>query len=81
MKNLFNSEICVDCGLACRIGSSRFINRYPVYSDEVEGYRCGDCAAEVDALCEELQAQLILGFFLFFIFYYSWSYYPQRNFK
>ena len=56
MKNLFNSQVCVDCGLACHIGSNRFINRYPVYSDEVEGYRCGDCAAEVDTLCEELQA-------------------------
>ena len=55
MKNLFDSQICVDCDLPCHIGSGRFVNRYPVYNDDVEGWRCGDCAAEVDALLEELQ--------------------------
>ena len=53
--NLFDSQICVDCGLPCHFGSGRFINRYSVYNDDVEGWRCGDCAAEVDALLEELQ--------------------------
>tara|TARA_R100000005_G_C4947653_1_gene169508 strand:+ start:280 stop:465 length:186 start_codon:yes stop_codon:yes gene_type:complete len=53
--NLFDSQICVDCDLPCHIGSGRFVNRYPVYNDDVEGWRCGDCAAEVDALFEELQ--------------------------
>ena len=53
--NLFDKQICVDCDLPCHIGSGRFINRYPVYNDDVEGWRCGDCAAEVDALLEELQ--------------------------
>ena len=53
--NLFDSQICVDCGLPCHFGSGRFVNRYSVYNDDVEGWRCGDCAAEVDALLEELQ--------------------------
>ena len=54
MKNLFDSQICVDCGLPCHFGSGRFVNRYSVYNDDVEGWRCGDCAAEVDALFEEM---------------------------
>ena len=54
MKNLFDSQICVDCGLPCHIGSGRFVNRYSVYNDDVEGWRCGDCAAEVDAMIEEM---------------------------
>ena len=53
--NLFDSQICVDCGLHCHFGSGRFVNRYSVFNDDVEGWRCGDCAAEVDALLEELQ--------------------------
>ena len=55
MKNLFDSQICVDCNLPCHFGSGRFVNRYSVYNDDVEGWRCGDCAVEVDALLEELQ--------------------------
>ena len=54
MKNLFDSQICVDCNLPCHFGSGRFVNRYSVYNDDVEGWRCGDCAAEVDALYEEM---------------------------
>ena len=53
--NLFDSQICVDCGLPCHFGSGRFVNRYSVYNDDVEGWRCGDCAVEVDALLEEVQ--------------------------
>ena len=53
--NLFDSQICVDCGLPCHFGSGKFVNRYSVFNDDVEGWRCGDCAAEVDALLEELQ--------------------------
>ena len=52
--NLFDSQICVDCGLPCHFGSGRFVNRYSVYNDDVEGWRCGDCAAEVDAMLEEM---------------------------
>ena len=55
MKNLFDSQICVDCNKPCDFGSGRFVNRYAVYSDDFEGWRCGECAAEVDALLEELQ--------------------------
>ena len=33
--NLFDSQICVDCGLPCHFGSGRFINRYSVYNDDV----------------------------------------------
>ncbi len=54
IKSLFESQICVDCGLPCHFGSGRFVNRYSVYADDVEGWRCGDCAAEVDAMMEEM---------------------------
>ena len=53
--NLFDSQICVDCGLPCHFGSGRFVNRYSVYSDDVEGWRCGECAEAVDSMMEELQ--------------------------
>ena len=55
MKNLFNSQICVDCNQPCHFGTGRFVNRYSVYSDDVEGWRCGEYAEEVDALLEELK--------------------------
>ena len=55
MKNLFDSQICVDCGLPCHFGSGRFVNRYSVYADDVEGWRCGECAEAVDSMMEELQ--------------------------
>jgi|TARA_B100001540_G_C15318275_1_gene422410 hypothetical protein len=51
--NIFDKEICVDCGKSCRIGSGRFVNRYAYYGDEVHGWRCGECAAEIDAMIEE----------------------------
>mgnify|MGYP001159475380 FL=1 len=52
--NLFDKEVCVDCGQPCHMGSGRFVNRYAVYGDEVEGWRCGECSAELDKLQEEL---------------------------
>ena len=52
-ENLFSLEICVDCSRNCSIGSGRFVNRYAYYGDEVEGYRCGECATELDAFIEE----------------------------
>lgn len=55
IKNLFDSGICVDCGKPCHFGSGRGFNRYAVYTDEYEGWRCGECAEEVDALFEELK--------------------------
>ena len=55
VKNLFDSQICVDCGLPCHFGSGRFINRYSVFADDVEGWRCGECAEAVDKMMEELQ--------------------------
>jgi len=55
IKNLFDSGICVDCGKPCHLGSGRGFNRYAVYTDEYEGWRCGECAEEVDALLEELK--------------------------
>ena len=33
-QNLFESEICVDCGKPCHMGSGRFVNRYSVYADD-----------------------------------------------
>tara|TARA_B100000073_G_C23252628_1_gene378967 strand:+ start:220 stop:405 length:186 start_codon:yes stop_codon:yes gene_type:complete len=58
-QNLFESEICVDCGKPCHMGSGRFVNRYSVYADDYEGWRCGDCAAEVDAMLEEMNTETI----------------------
>ena len=55
IKNLFNSGICVDCGKPCHLGSGRGFNRYAVYTDEYEGWRCGECAEELDNLFEELK--------------------------
>ena len=55
MKNLFDSGICVDCGKPCHFGSGRGFNRYAVYTDEYEGWRCGECAVELDTLLEELK--------------------------
>ena len=54
MKSLFESQICVDCGEPCHFGSGRFVNRYSVYADDIEGWRCGFCAVELDAMMEEL---------------------------
>ena len=55
MKNLFDSGICVDCSKPCHLGSGRGFNRYAVYTDEYEGWRCGECAEAVDKMMEELQ--------------------------
>ena len=55
IKNLFDSGICVDCGKSCHLGSGRGFNRYAVYTDQYEGWRCGECAEELDALLEELK--------------------------
>ena len=54
LQNLFDKQICIDCGKPCHFGTGRFVNRYAVYSDDIEGWRCGECAEEVDALLEEL---------------------------
>ena len=55
LQNLFDKQICLDCGKPCHFGTGRFVNRYAVYTDEYEGWRCGECAEEVDALLEELK--------------------------
>ena len=55
LQNIFDKQICVDCGKPCHFGTGRFVNRYAVYTDEYEGWRCGECAEEVDALFEELK--------------------------
>jgi len=47
-----NQEICVDCEKPCHIGTGRFVNRYPHYGEDGEGWRCGVCAAELDSLYE-----------------------------
>tara|TARA_R100000656_G_scaffold116869_1_gene90078 strand:- start:299 stop:472 length:174 start_codon:yes stop_codon:yes gene_type:complete len=53
MIDLFDKQICVDCGKPCHFGSGRFVNRYPAYNDDKEGYRCGNCAYKVEKLYEE----------------------------
>ena len=49
IPNLFDAEVCIDCDKPCHLGSTRFVNRYPCWLDYAHGYRCGDCAAELDA--------------------------------
>ena len=52
--NTFETEICVDCGSLCSFGTGRYVNRYAVYNEKVEGWRCGFCAEELELLIEEL---------------------------
>ena len=35
-KDLFDSQICVECGEPCHFGSGRFVNRYPRDDGDVE---------------------------------------------
>ena len=53
-ENKFDSEICVDCNKSCNFGSGRYVNRYAVFNDEFEGWRCGICAEELDNYFEEM---------------------------
>ena len=50
--NLFDIQVCVTCGKPCHFGTGRFVNRYPVGHDDIEGFRCGDCAYEIDNLID-----------------------------
>ena len=54
-KDLFDSQICVECGEPCHFGSGRFVNRYPRDDGDVEGWVCGFCAVEIDAMIEEMR--------------------------
>ena len=44
IEDLFDKEICVECDAKCHPGSGRYVNRYPYYGDEYEGWGCGFCA-------------------------------------
>jgi hypothetical protein len=44
-------EICVDCRKSVAIGSGRFVNRYPVHTDEEDGFRCFECDEEIMKDC------------------------------
>jgi hypothetical protein len=48
VKDSFDKEICVSCGNPCHFGSGRFVDRYPSYGDEEEGWVCGFCAVEAE---------------------------------
>lgn len=48
IKDIFDKETCVHCDAKCHFGSGRYVNRYPYYGDEVEGWVCGFCAVEDD---------------------------------
>ena len=52
--DFFEENVCIDCGLPCHFGSGRFVNRYSVYGD-VDGWRCGECASDVDELLEVMK--------------------------
>jgi len=39
------SETCIECGRSVAIGSGRFINRIPAWTDDAEGFMCVDCQA------------------------------------
>ena len=51
--NLFDSQICVQCKKPCHFGSGRFVNRYPYDDGDVEGWVCGFCDSENQAMMEE----------------------------
>jgi hypothetical protein len=55
IRDIFGQEICVDCDQSCKFGTGRYVNRYAYYGDEIQGWRCGCCAEELDSLLEELQ--------------------------
>ena len=42
-KDLFDSQICVECDKPCHFGSGRFVNRIPAENDEYSGYQCPNC--------------------------------------
>ena len=48
IEDLFDKEICVECDAKCHPGSGRYVNRYPYYGDEYEGWVCGFCAEETE---------------------------------
>ena len=52
MIDMFDEEICVHCNQDCSFGTGRYVNRYPYYSDEIEGYVCGECDAENQKLMD-----------------------------
>ncbi len=51
-KEIFNQEVCVDCEKPCHMGTGRFVNRYAYYGEDVEGWRCGECAVTLETLIE-----------------------------
>ena len=51
--NLFDSQICVQCKKPCHFGSGRFVNRYPYDDGDVEGWVCGFCDSENQAMMED----------------------------
>jgi len=48
LMDLFDLNICTECGKDCHFGSGRFVNRYPRYTSTTEGWVCGDCEAQYD---------------------------------
>ncbi len=57
MNNIFDKEICVDCDNNCSHGTGRYVNRYPFYGDDIEGWRCGICAEEIETEFNENKGQ------------------------
>ena len=53
------SERCLDCGKLCSLGTGRYVNRYPVYNEKGEFWRCGVCAEELDFWFEEVSQEEI----------------------
>lgn len=57
MNNIFDKEICVDCDNNCSPGTGRYVNRYQFYGDDIEGWRCGICAEEIETEFNENKGQ------------------------
>ena len=57
--DIFDQETCVHCNKDCSCGSGEFVNRYPHYGDQYEGWVCGTCASEDD---QELEQEKMLQF-------------------
>ena len=47
-------DLCVYCNKSTAFGSGLFVNRLPVFEDEIEGYGCAECMQLECDRCEDL---------------------------
>jgi hypothetical protein len=39
---------CDECGESTAFGSGKFVNRYPVFNENFDGYRCDECDSKIE---------------------------------